>query len=933
MAEQKTIAGAITVVTVENPEGYRIDLSSNIVHFKIGQTIDPTSVVAKCYETVKPNGTRLKSVRWNLVDGNGISHPQAGTSSQITITDLGNWVYPILVKAYGSVSLDESSLLVTATIQRVVDPSEYSLNPSAITVVYDESTSSYAPFDVRFVLNMNSAITGASTKKGYWKITDANGTVKWTGGYSDEYTISNNNLQQAKAENIFPLKANAYESLDDSIPLAQATVSFVTQPAPTPSTNIVFKPSIQLYDADSSGKAVSTAEYPVLYTMYIGNDVVTPSSVATALEGTDIDGISIPSQPSVAGCGLRVNIGKSPNCNLKVVLTATKDNNTYTATGYLPIAPLKQGPQGGTVGSLSKMYYYAGVYARNKRYDLTETQAPYVMYDDQFFMLDNAANGGASGHWTNVTPTDGGNPWTLMASEMKYYIAEALFAKFAKLGSAIFNEDYQLSQYGSFLGYGGAEYPIHSSGYYQYADENNMLGEVDSYLHRSTGISTVSNADFNSNIKRFDITLQDYTQKYYILEIQCDADEHRQVNIDLEQHINDYYQPVYATISDSEKHVYRFSVPNAGEWHLYYRRVGSMVTDAPKIIYSMVSDCAFRPNMFVDYLQGLLYSNKGIFDEGTFRKGTFTDMTAVRGTFTDMQAIRGYFNDITVEGKINNLITVIDWDNNIGRDKIITAYYQSTQGNDFDYRYTQTGLYTNKRYYLDLLNCGDYVVIKSLPEYGQQIYYRVPYYHNAGNDGQGNYYYDRGHTRDSSGNASIMSSDDMRRLVGRRITIKMNIPEETANLYQTRFSGIFEYKLANKVYQEYATINVSGSTVSSLATSINKQFDYSPASGSNPAGWGYQLQNQIEPLEMQSRHTANGQSFFLWSTLDQDKPRNMSFSMLPQTIHIECKIITFLNQSSGGSSNLYYGYGWTGSSIMEITQGTPDPDTIDETWE
>ena len=753
----------------------------------------------------------------------------------------------------------------SVTLVAVEDPETYDIFLSQSSVKFNIGTGDIDPTSIVATAKKMAPNNGTQDMVVKWGIKQGNSsTITYVSSMSSTLTLGESALKGYT----YPVTLMTFRDNNHTQQLKEVQIQRIDVD-PTITPVVLFEPSLQLYDADSSGKALSTEDYPVLFSLQIGNTVVTPSGTPTiTFEGGTTTGASIPSQPGSSGCSVRITANYSPRCNMKVILQGSLNGVTYSAVGYLPIAPLKQGATGGSVGSLGKMYYYAGVYASTKTYSLTATQAPYVLYNNNFFMLDNAANSGAAINVRNVTPADGGNPWTQMASEMKYYIAEAMFANFAKLGSAIFNQDYQLSQYGSFLGYGGTEYPITSSSYYQYADENNMLGVIDTYLHRSTGISTVSNGSYDEEITRCSVSLASYTEKRYMLEIQCDADTNRQVEIKLTKSYDYWDEYVYAVISDSDRHVYQFSVPDAGTYKLYYKQHG-VVTSNPKITYSMVSECAFRPNMFVDYLQGLLYSNKGVFDEGTFRKGTFTDMTAVRGTFTDMQAIRGYFNDIIVEGKVNNLITVIDWENGIGRDKIIKAYYDS---NGEFVGYTQGTSGINLRYYIDVLNCGDYVWIKSLPSIGTATpytYYRLPFFGVHGVVGLE----DRGHTRDLDGNPHQMTAEEMYKLVGRRITIRTSTQS-----YYNCITGLLS----------------------------------------------------LDPVDnANTTNVANGRHYYYYQSGNASNYQK-SIHLIPQVVHIECQAAvwsTLPNQVN------YWGYGyvWVGCDGIG-TDGAGHPDEIAQYW-
>lgn len=125
------------------------------------------------------------------------------------------------------------------------------------------------------------------------------------------------------------------------------------------------------------------------------------------------------------------------------------NNKDYTAT--VTVALIGAGT--GQRGKMGRMYYYDDKWSSSKTYTSTDSQAPYVLASNgEFYMLDNAGNGGSNVTSTNQDPTNStygnGKPWTIMYSDQKYYIAEAVFSNFAKLGSGVFSKDWMLSQYG-----------------------------------------------------------------------------------------------------------------------------------------------------------------------------------------------------------------------------------------------------------------------------------------------------------------------------------------------------------------------------------------------------------------------------------------------------------------------------------------------------
>lgn len=365
---------------------------------------------------------------------------------------------------------------------------------------------------------------------------------------------------------------------------------------------------------------------------------------------------------SLTNCTLDIT-SSTPYVSVEFILV---DDTTYNANKVItniaiPIS--KDGLQ----GKMGRNLYYAGDSAElaGTTFTVTDTSAPYVSVVSSNGTTCYAFKG-ENGTYTFPSSSAGypGTDWEQMF-KMKYFISEAIFSNFAKLGSAIFNEDYMFSQYGSLKGYGGIEKPTTNNNWYRFANPSSMSGNVQSPLHESSTETTVSNTFFNTETSRFNITMQ--TGKYYWLKIRCNAGTNRGVEFKITT-LNGSEDILQPTITDGEEHLYGpISVPANGTYYLYYRRTGTVTTN-PTIKYSMMSDVTFCPNIYADWVKGFFHAQ--------YAK----------------------FKNVVVEGVFNNLITEIDWDNNVNRDLIISWSDNGTT-----------------KYCLDILRCGNIVRIKSLP--------------------------------------------------------------------------------------------------------------------------------------------------------------------------------------------------------------------------
>lgn len=433
-----------------------------------------------------------------------------------------------------------------------------------------------------------------------------------------------------------------------------------------------------------------------------------------------------------------------------------------------PVILVQDGTQGAQ-GKMSRNIYFAGFVPgeQGHSFQATDYSAPYVQvtYNDvtkyfvyigsngtKTFPAASTMDGGSSGYSDT-------SQWKEIVTEFDYMMTKAFFTEYANLGSAVFNKDFMFSQYGSLKGYGKIEKPISNNNWFRFANASNMSGEVSSALHESAIETAVSNTSFNTETSRFHLSLQ--TGKYYWLKIRCNAGENRGVEFKITT-LGGSEDVLQQTITDGEEHLYGpISVPANGTYYLYYRRTGTVTTN-PTIKYSMMSDVTFCPNIYADWLKGFFYAQYGM------------------------------FKNVVVEGVFNNLITEIDWDNNINRDLII-PYTFSWNSN------------TLTRYCLDVLRCGNIVRIKSLPSElhtggtsSNPVEKRLhlPYYIQDDNV-VGTYQMWNSRTYTKLGKdgtvlstARLITADEMRMLVGRKLVLILDVDLDWANSYITSHKAV-----------------------------------------------------------------------------------------------------------------------------------------------
>jgi hypothetical protein len=110
----------------------------------------------------------------------------------------------------------------------------------------------------------------------------------------------------------------------------------------------------------------------------------------------------------------------------------------------------------GDKGDVGRFFYYAGVWSEitsEDTFEVSDAQAPYFQYGGteelpNYWVFNPATNGTYSKAQMG-TPSSSAASWEQMASDFKYIITQALFSRYAHLGSWIFNGDFMLSQTGT----------------------------------------------------------------------------------------------------------------------------------------------------------------------------------------------------------------------------------------------------------------------------------------------------------------------------------------------------------------------------------------------------------------------------------------------------------------------------------------------------
>lgn len=145
--------------------------------------------------------------------------------------------------------------------------------------------------------------------------------------------------------------------------------------------------------------------------------------------------------------------GQKPTNGIRLRIYYSEDASTILATTpYIPV--IKDGEKGdeGEKGEIGRNYYFDKEYDDTKTYVVSDIEAPFVSYvvDGQKRYYVRIGENGSS--CQGIAPSGNAQSatyWEVMVTDFKYLLSEAIFAQFAKFGSAIISGDFMLSAFGT----------------------------------------------------------------------------------------------------------------------------------------------------------------------------------------------------------------------------------------------------------------------------------------------------------------------------------------------------------------------------------------------------------------------------------------------------------------------------------------------------
>lgn len=330
----------------------------------------------------------------------------------------------------------------------------------------------------------------------------------------------------------------------------------------------------------------------------------------------------------------------------------TLEANMYDSE-VVPIVTVQNGQQGdpGPKGDAARQPYEWGTWAdfiadNNNTFTANKYETPFFIVekeekdqhnitmvvkkkyqwvgDDGEYVPPSATPG--TGQKRSTTPGSDEN-WEEMWTDLKYLISEAQMADYGKFGSGIFNKDYAFSQYGVLDGnsldhyknfrpefFKGQPYTLFQGSKVLFGNVYNSESAMYSFgeIFLEHDINYTFNFTFNALTSLVNIRLFDLETNQPIGGWQIGMNESRQT---------DPGAP-YDNILLPGGHSYLVCAYLANSGSQYSANFASITVEASK---------AFKPNFYIDWLQGEVYAQLG------------------------------RFVNVTVEGAINNLVTEINF--------------------------------------------------------------------------------------------------------------------------------------------------------------------------------------------------------------------------------------------------------------------------------
>lgn len=735
MSARKTISNSFSVSTLEDGVVYDLRLTSGIVVQHDNGTRTPSTITISAYERRGEGDAELYTGDILLYNASGSMIAAYENYNTVNLTmNQAESVFPISVKL---LTHAESELLAE----------------TAISLAKDGQTISALDLDNEYdSVNTDSTgkITAATTKStivrlynGSTEVDISAATISVSGSPASSIaTFSQSAEPNSGKGRVLSWSFIAAQTMTDYNIEISYTYNSVTYKA---TFTIVASKGQPIYQIQPTMTSV-----PFAYS----NGSYTPASRNVGLAIVKLDGVgsrtmsTFTNAGTVDGGAVFVRYSKTAMPTSKTdgtawtqgisstVSVANTDTNLYIAIfnsadvllDRETIPVIKDGVKG-EQGKIGRFYYYAQKWedSTTVSYEVTDTEAPYFYYNNNYWVFNPTTNGTYSMHDMG-TPSDNTTGWELMYNDFKFIISQAIFSDFAKLGSAVFNKDFMISQWGEKNGLQSTAYQTFNPFFFRsntYVAFDGTMGTMQITGNSYTSVNPLRISTLYLQQHQYEISI-DATTTGGTLKIALYEEDGTLIGTET------------TVVSGTTT---TFTYANSG--NARYANICLTFTGSSYVQATITnitakdlgwSNDAFVPNITLDFFRGYIYAQQG------------------------------FFKNITVEGVLNNLVTVVDFTNNINTDLFIPINNSVSPYNIDEGRYSGYG---NATYMFDALRSGNMVNIKSFPASNTQFV--LPWYLSWNSEQTGYLDFVRTSTK-YNGSEHLITETELRQLVGKEIT-------------------------------------------------------------------------------------------------------------------------------------------------------------------
>ena len=290
----------------------------------------------------------------------------------------------------------------------------------------------------------------------------------------------------------------------------------------------------------------------------------------------------------------------------------------------------------GSRGKTGRFYYYAQEWSDDSSisYSVTDAEAPYFFYNNNYWVFNPTANGSYTMHQMG-TPSSSSANWKLMVTDFKFIITEAIFGAYAHFGSFIINGDWLISTKGKVYGdnvngdsnvsgtiVGGGSFTVKAYTLFDsyYPSDDRLEAKVEN------DTKTISSSEMSKEIMQVSLSSN------YVYRLSLSSSHSGSVYIRVR---NDSYgssQLIYL-YGTSGTYTATFRVPTTETYIVeIYKSSG---TGTATVWNTVVSRLLFSPNYCVDGNSGKSYQSSGVFS-GFVKKKKITITTSNMNDYVDV---------------------------------------------------------------------------------------------------------------------------------------------------------------------------------------------------------------------------------------------------------------------------------------------------------